>query len=57
MTILIKDHGSGTSLIQELKNEYIACIEECRPGPGSDKNTRFVAQSPKFESGNIYLST
>jgi phage terminase large subunit-like protein len=49
MTILIEDHSSGTSLIQELKNEYIGCIEECRPGPGSDKNTRFVAQSPKFE--------
>ena len=53
--VLIKDKASGTALIQELKSDYIYCVEEYKPAPGSDKVMRLGAQSIKFENGRIYL--
>ena len=53
--LLIEDKGSGTSLIQELKFEYIWCLEAYIPDQGSDKLMRLDAQSVKFESGRVYL--
>ena len=56
-TVLIEDQASGTSLIQQLVSENVCGVEGYRPAPGSDKRTRFEAQSTKFESGRVYLPT
>lgn len=53
--LLIEDKGSGTLLIQELRFEYIWCLEAYTPDQGSDKLIRLDAQSIKFESGRVYL--
>ena len=53
--LLIEDKGSGTSMLQELKYEYIWCLEAYNPQQGSDKLMRLAAQSIKFESGRVYL--
>jgi predicted phage terminase large subunit-like protein len=53
--LLIEDKGSGTSMLQELKSEYIWCLEAYNPQQGSDKLMRLAAQSIKFESGRVYL--
>jgi predicted phage terminase large subunit-like protein len=53
--LLIEDRGSGTSLIQELKSEYIWCLEAYNPQQGSDKLMRLDKQSVKFENGRVYL--
>ena len=55
MKLLIEDRGSGTSLIQELKSEYIWCLEAYNPQQGSDKLVRLAKQSVKFENGRVYL--
>jgi predicted phage terminase large subunit-like protein len=53
--LLIEDKGSGTSMLQELKSEYIWCLEAYNPQQGSDKLMRLAAQSVKFENGRVYL--
>jgi predicted phage terminase large subunit-like protein len=53
--IVIEDKGSGISLIQDLKAEYVFEIESYAPNPGMDKVTRFSGQSLKFEKGQVYL--
>jgi predicted phage terminase large subunit-like protein len=53
--IIIEDKGSGISLIQDLKSEYIWEIEAYSPNPGMDKMVRFSSQSIKFERGQVYL--
>ena len=53
--LLIEDRGSGTSMLQELKSEYIWCLEAYNPKQGSDKLMRLAAQSVKFENGSVYL--
>jgi predicted phage terminase large subunit-like protein len=55
MKLLIEDRGAGTSMLQELKSEYIWCLEAYNPQQGSDKLMRLDAQSIKFESGRVYL--
>jgi predicted phage terminase large subunit-like protein len=54
-TVLIEDQASGIALIQELRNEGVYCIDAYKPAPGSDKTTRFSAQSIKFEAGRVFL--
>ncbi len=51
--ILIEDHGSGTSLIQEVKHRGLQGVIGCRPS--SDKISRMQAQTPKLESGSLIL--
>jgi predicted phage terminase large subunit-like protein len=53
--VVIEDQASGTALIQELQEGGIYCIERYKPAPGSDKLSRFAAQSIKFENGKIFL--
>ena len=53
--LLIEDKGSGSSMLQELKSEFIWCLEAYNPKQG-DKLTRLAAQSIKFESGRVYLA-
>jgi predicted phage terminase large subunit-like protein len=53
--LLIEDRGSGTSLFQELKSEYVWCLEAYNPQQGSDKLVRLEKQSVKFENGRVYL--
>jgi predicted phage terminase large subunit-like protein len=53
--LLIEDKGSGTSILQELKYEYIWCLEAYNPQQGSDKLMRLAKQSVKFENGRVYL--
>jgi predicted phage terminase large subunit-like protein len=53
--LLIEDRGSGTSMLQELKYEYIWCLEAYNPQQGCDKLMRLAAQSIKFENGRVYL--
>jgi predicted phage terminase large subunit-like protein len=55
LKLLIEDRGSGTSMLQELKYEYIWCLEAYNPKQGSDKLMRLAAQSIKFENGRVYL--
>jgi predicted phage terminase large subunit-like protein len=55
--VLIEDKASGISLIQELKEEGIYCVEAYKPAPGSDKFSRMGVQSIKFERGRVYLPT
>src|SRR5215472_2156994 len=55
-TVLIEDKGSGTSLIQEIKQENIHRIPyPIGVMPQGDKITRMSAQSAKIEAGQIYL--
>jgi predicted phage terminase large subunit-like protein len=53
--LLIEDRGSGSSLFQELRSEYIWCLEAYNPQQGSDKLMRLAKQSVKFENGRVYL--
>jgi predicted phage terminase large subunit-like protein len=53
--VLIEDQASGTALIQELSREGVYCMEGIKTPPGSDKYTRFAAQSIKFENGRVFL--
>jgi len=53
--LLIEDRGSGTSLIQELKSEYVWCLQAYNPQQGSDKLMRLAKQSVKFENDRVYL--
>jgi predicted phage terminase large subunit-like protein len=53
--VLVEDKASGTSLIQELKSEYVYCVEPYTPPPGSDKTMRLAVQAIKFENGRVYL--
>jgi predicted phage terminase large subunit-like protein len=57
LKIVIEDKGSGISLIQDLKSEYIWEIEAYSPNPGMDKMVRFSSQSIKFERGQVYLQS
>jgi predicted phage terminase large subunit-like protein len=52
---MIEDQASGTALIQEFQSNGVYCIESYKPAPGSDKITRFAAQSIKFEEGRVFL--
>jgi predicted phage terminase large subunit-like protein len=51
--ILIEDRASGTQLIQELKNEGLHQVKACKPV--KDKVMRLHAQTPRIESGFVYL--
>ena len=51
-TLLIEDAGSGTSLIQDLKDQNIRAIPI---KPEGDKVVRMAAQSAKIEGGEVYL--
>jgi predicted phage terminase large subunit-like protein len=51
-TILIEDAGSGTSLIQDLKDRSISAIAI---RPEGDKVVRMSAQSAKIEAGEVLL--
>jgi|HubBroStandDraft_6_1064221.scaffolds.fasta_scaffold118897_2 predicted phage terminase large subunit-like protein len=51
-TLLIEDAGSGTSLIQDLKEQNIRAIAI---KPESDKVVRMSAQSAKIESRQVFL--
>jgi predicted phage terminase large subunit-like protein len=51
-TLLIEDAGSGTSLIQDLKDQNIRAIPIKAEG---DKVVRMAAQSAKIEGGEVYL--
>ena len=50
-TVLVEDHGSGTSLIQDLKREKK--IRAIATKPVGDKILRMSAQSPLFEAGQV----
>jgi predicted phage terminase large subunit-like protein len=49
---LIEDHGSGTSLLQELRRGPIRCV---RTRPIGDKVVRFQAVTSKIEAGQVHL--
>ncbi len=52
-TILVEDKGSGTALIQELREEY-----DLRPiaiQPDADKATRMMTQTSIIEAGHVLL--
>jgi len=51
-TILIEDKGSGTALIQQLRNDKIYCHGVM---PKGDKVERFSSASIAFEQGHVYL--
>ena len=51
-TLLIEDAGSGTSFIQDLKDQNIRAIPIKAEG---DKVVRMAAQSAKIEAGEVYL--
>jgi predicted phage terminase large subunit-like protein len=51
-TVLIEDAGSGTSLIQDLKDRNIRAIPI---KPDGDKVVRMAAQSAKIEAGEVCL--
>src|SRR5260370_3677678 len=50
--LLIEEKGSGTSLIQDLRLEYVCPITI---NPEGDKVTRLAAVSVQFESGAIWF--
>jgi predicted phage terminase large subunit-like protein len=51
-TILIEDAGSGTSLLQDLRESNIPAIAI---RPDGDKVVRMAAQSAKIEAGAVFL--
>jgi predicted phage terminase large subunit-like protein len=55
-TVLIEDKGSGTSLIQDIKQANTYGIQDpIGILPEGDKVTRMSAQSAKIEAGQVYL--
>lgn len=52
-TPIIEDKGSGTSLIQDLRQSSPKKPIAFRPE--GDKVTRLIAQTPKIEAGHVYL--
>jgi predicted phage terminase large subunit-like protein len=55
-TVLIEDKGSGTSLIQDIKQANTYGIQDpIGIIPEGDKVTRMSAQSAKIEAGQVYL--
>jgi len=54
--VLVEDKGSGTSLIDDLRNGGTGIEPMAIPiTPESDKITRMAAQSAKIESGQVLL--
>jgi predicted phage terminase large subunit-like protein len=54
--VLIEDTGSGTSLIQDIKQENTLGIPDpISILPEGDKTTRMSAQSAKIEAGQVHL--
>ncbi|MGE0270239.1 MAG: phage terminase large subunit [Alphaproteobacteria bacterium] len=53
--ILIEDHGSGTSLIQDLKHERVHGVTGIKPD--KDKVMRLHAQTGTIENGLVHLPT
>lgn len=54
--VLIEDKGSGTSLIQDIKQENTFGIQDpISILPEGDKITRMSAQSAKIEAGQVHL--
>lgn len=51
--VLIEDSGSGTQLIQDLRAE--GTVQVIPVLPTQDKVTRLVTQTPKIESGSVFL--
>jgi len=51
--VLIEDKGSGTHLIQDLKRTGELHAIACKPE--ADKVTRLMAQTVKFEAGQVWL--
>src|ERR1044072_5193328 len=49
-SILVEDKGSGTSLIQQLREEHVSVISVKAV---EDKITRLFATQPMFESGSV----
>ena len=55
-TVLIEDKGSGTSLIQDIKQgDSYGILNPIGILPQGDKITRMSAQSAKIEAGQVYL--
>jgi predicted phage terminase large subunit-like protein len=55
-TVLIEDKGSGTSLIQDIKQEdNYGILNPIGILPEGDKITRMSAQSSKIEAGQVHL--
>jgi predicted phage terminase large subunit-like protein len=52
-SVLIEDHGSGTALIQDLKESHGISAIPIRPA--QDKVTRFSIASARFEAGEVYF--
>ena len=52
--VLIEDKGSGTSLIQELRNDFVYAIDI---QPEGDKVVRMAACSAQIERGSVLLPT
>ena len=53
--VLIEDKASGSSLIQDLENEYGRYFEPYLPPAGMDKIMRLHTQTDLFENEKIYL--
>ena len=51
--ILIEDKASGTSLIQDLRNDGLSSVQGCKPE--GDKIMRLHAQTAWIENGRVYL--
>jgi len=55
-TVLIEDKGSGTSLIQDIKQgDTYGILNPIGVLPEGDKITRMSAQSSKIEAGQVHL--
>jgi predicted phage terminase large subunit-like protein len=52
--VIIEDQGSGSVLIDDLRNDGLYC-ERYKPPSGTTKADRLGIQSSKFEAGRVYL--
>jgi predicted phage terminase large subunit-like protein len=52
--LVIEDKGSGSSLIQSLKNERIY-VSPCKLKLDGDKVMRLTAEAAEFHAGSVYL--
>jgi predicted phage terminase large subunit-like protein len=53
--VVIEDRGSGTQLLQDLRQDGVFPLKPYDPPPGNDKQMRLHNQSALFENGYVIL--
>ena len=54
--VFVRKRTDGAQLIQDLKNDFLFGVTECKPPAGSDKILQLHAVTDRFENEHVFLS-